>query len=136
MNMKTISKFNCGPAFAQTKINLVVFNEEEWPAIAKRFGHEGKRNIPGGFVHLKEWRISRGTKPIFVVINADGGDPKNRPFRTLPHELTHLIGILEEEFRVSAGQSEPVAYLSGYLFAQFQPALLKYLGYEIKKRDA
>ena len=136
-SMKTISRFNCGPAFADARVNLVVYdsdNQNDLKEIQRRFK---KKRAFGGHVYFKDFQESCWTKPICVIINKrvlrPGGDELSKVFRTLPHEITHLIGALAEWFNISA-MDEPCAYLCGSVTKQFQLALLQHLGYEIIKK--
>ena len=139
--MKKISKFDCGPAFAMAKVVLYEYNAEDPKSLARamKFRRErGKKvsnHVPGGFCVFDDFRSSRGTAPIYIFVGAQGRkDPLDGVFRTLPHEIDHVVGFLCENWKIKS-VDEPAAYLCGYMTKQFQKDLLKSLGYEIVKKE-
>lgn len=140
--MKKVSTFDCGPAFAMTKVILYAYNKEDKKSVTKMkkfrdlYGKPGMKNTstPSGCCLFEDWRQTKARRPIYVVLNIVREIPLNAIFRTLPHELSHISGFLSDNFHVDP-ILEPIAYTMGYMTEQFQKDLLRELGYEITRKE-
>ena len=129
--MQTVKKFSCGPAFAMTEVRLVCYDNEAEDDIAKMVKKFGRRRPSNGFCYFKEWEKHIGAGPIYIVVAT--ASPLHRIFRTLPHEVCHVVGFLAERFNIDSIE-EPAAYVQGYMVEAFQKALMKEYGYEVKRK--
>ena len=87
-----------------------------------------------GHTSPRRWAQSHGADPIYIFVNTNRKNELSSVFRTLPHEISHAIGNVAEKFNLEYN-SEPVAYSVGFVTEAFQIALLKELGYCVKKKE-
>lgn len=128
--MKKLIKYDCGPALANTIVELYAFDNMDKSSLAEvaKLREEPQPYGKGtGVTSFKAWEKDR-SQPIRIFVNTNRDDVLSAVFRTIPHELDHLIGCLAESFKVDSG-SEPLAYLCGDITSEFQHAMIKELGY-------
>lgn len=132
--MKKIKTFDCGPCLANVCIELYAFDNKNIDSLAKV---AKLRNQPqpygkgSGVTSYSAWAENK-TQPIRVFVNTNRKSKLTAVFRTIPHEIDHIIGRLSNEFEVDSG-SEPMVYLCGSLTETFQKAMLKELGYKLEE---